>query len=99
MDEGISKECIDLEFDITQIRHLPKFDFNKVGHLAKAAKQKWNIASEIFNALALFSRQLRNLIAMADKPLISFFLQGMSNVWNNVGVLAYPAHPSKYPAN
>jgi hypothetical protein len=53
----------------------------------------------MFDPLPLFSRQLRNFMAMPDKPLIGFILQGMSIVWNNVKASEYLAHPSKYPEN
>ena len=73
--------------------------FDKVGDVEKATQKKRNAAREIFNVFALFTRQLQNLMTMAGKPLIGFVLWSVNNVWGNVKVSAYLAHPSKHPEN
>ena len=79
---------------------VPEFKLNKVLDIDEAAEQKRNAAGEIFNALALFSRQLGNLVDMVDKPLTSFILGILVNiVWNNTKVLMYLVQPSKYLEN
>ena len=68
------KEIIDVRVDLSQLGAVPEITLDKFLDVEKATKQKRNAASEIFNNLTLFRRQLRNFLAVVGKPLIGFIL-------------------------